>query len=162
MRARARVRGAVRHGVSWSFVATFASITQQHVLRAITEHDERGADDFLAAHGFTPSTDATIRHDGRNYDARAILGVAHRHATGRLATPEEFRSSLEQALTVLRRRGFEVSGPSPRASTSTSRRGAAGSKRPAARRAATPEPAPVVCPTCSMTLPATGVCDDCA
>lgn len=154
-------------GVSWNLVATFASITQQHVLRAIAEHDERGSDDFLAAHGFTPSADATIRHEGRRYDARAILGVAHRHATGRLATPEEFTSSLGQALTVLRRRGFDVSGP-----TTASRRTGGGQVRrtssgagtgdtPARRRTAAPERVAVVCPTCSMTLPATGICDDC-
>lgn len=141
-------------------MATFSSVTSQHVLDAIAEHDERGAEAFLATHGFPPSSDAVIVHEGSRYDARAILGVAHRFATGRLATPEEFRSSLDQALAVLRSRGFEVTGP-----TATRRAKAPRSTRtpaPAApRKAALVERPDVVCPTCAMALPATGICDDC-
>ena len=145
-------------------MATFSSVTSQHLLRAIAEHDAVGPDDFLAAHGFTASGDVVLVHEGRRYDARAVMAVAHRHATGRLATPEEFRSSLDQAMTILRRRGFEVVGP-PTASraaparTSTSR--APRAPRTPTRRTTSAEVPPAICPTCSMTLPATGICDDC-
>ncbi len=142
-------------------MATFSSPTEQHLLDTLAEHDELGAEEFLAAHGFTPSPDAQITHEGRRYDARAILAVAHRHATGRLATPEEFRSSLDQALAILRRRGFDVTGPT----TATRRAPAARATRtpsaPAARKPAVEERPAAVCPTCFMVLPATGVCDDC-
>lgn len=140
-------------------MATFSSVTSQHVLAAIAEHDERGAEEFLAAHGYTASPDAQILHFGRRYDARAIMAVAHRHATGRLATPEEFRSSLDQALTVLRRRGFQVTGAAA-VGTSSARRSRT-SAEPARRRPPKVERPTAVCPTCSTALPATGMCDWC-
>ena len=144
-------------------MATFSSITSQHLLAALAEHDEHGEELFLATHGYTASPDAQILHFGRRYDARAVMAVAHRHATGRLATPEEFRSSLDQAITVLRRRGFEVTGRAAVVTSSSKRssaRASAGTGAP--RRKATPPERPTaVCPTCSMALPATGVCDEC-
>ncbi|NLF05231.1 MAG: hypothetical protein GX593_09575 [Actinomycetales bacterium] len=148
-------------------MATFSSVTSQHLLAAIAEHDERGAEAFLASYGFEPSTDAQILHFGRRYDARAILAVAHLRATGRIATPDEFRSSLEQALTIARRRGFEVSGPTTVTRRAPSARGTRASGTAAPRKPATPrkpaetEKPPAICPTCSMALPATGVCDWC-
>lgn len=143
-------------------MATFSSVTSQHLLRAIAEHDALGAADFLAAHGFTASDDVVLVHEGRRYDARVVMAVAHRHATGRLATPEEFRSSLGQVVTILERRGFQVLGRSAASRATTSRTTASRASRPArtpARRAA--EKPPAICPTCSMTLPATGICDYC-
>ncbi|KGM13323.1 hypothetical protein [Cellulomonas bogoriensis] len=146
-------------------MATFSSVTRQHLLRALDEHDTRGGDDFLAVYGFTASPDHTVVHDGRRYDARAVMAVAHRHATGRLATPEEFDSSLDAAVMILRRRGFEVTEPQARARVTapTARR----EPRRAPARATTPRRTPTreapqaVCPTCSMTLPATRRCDSC-
>ncbi|WP_188037743.1 hypothetical protein, partial [Actinotalea sp. JY-7885] len=94
-------------------MATFSSVTRQHVLQALAEHDSRGADEFLATYGFTPDPVHRLTHEGSTYDAPAVLGVAHRYATGRLATPDDFRSGMDTALAILRRRGFEVSGPAP-------------------------------------------------
>lgn len=149
-------------------MATFSSVTSRHVLEALAEHDARGADDFLAAHGYAASPDLVLVHEGRRYDARAVLAVAHRHATGRLATPDEFRSSTPQAVAVLRRRGFEVVGAQAtrsapaRTATARSSRTPRTQGTPARRSPArTEERVAAVCPTCSMTLPATGICDDC-
>jgi len=153
-------------------VATFSAVSRQHILQAIAEWDTRGGDDFLGVYGFGPSTVAPLLHEGRSYDSRAILGVAHRYATGRLATSDEFHGGAQGMADLLRRRGFDVAGvpagagaPAARAARATSARptNARGSvpRSPAARRAATVDvPAPV-CPTCYMTLPATGVCDTC-
>jgi hypothetical protein len=150
-------------------MATFSSVTRSHVLQAIGEYDERGADDFLAVHGFAPG-DHTVLHEGRRYDASALLGVAHRHATGRLATTQEFTTDLPTAVTVLRRRGFEVVEPTrpvparPPRSTSRSsspRTRVAGSGTRTTSSRTTTEAPPAICPTCSMTLPATRICDDC-
>lgn len=146
-------------------MATFSSVSAQHVLQAIAEHDDRGPEAFLAAHGYTPSPDAVILHEGRQYDARAVMAVAHRYATGLIVRPEEFRSSLDQALLVLRRRGFEVLGPGGRGTTTrasrSSRAGAASASPRGTSRRTAPEPAPKLCPTCQTALPATGVCDWC-
>lgn len=150
-------------------MATFSSVTKQHVLQAIAEYDSRGDDGFLETYGFEPTPGYRLSHDGRDYDAKAVLGVAHRFATGRLATPEDFHGGMGDAVAILRRRGFRVSEPAsarraapvrtaPSRAPRSSR--AAASTRPSTRRATDPPP-PVICPTCSMALPATGVCDYC-
>lgn len=143
-------------------MATFSSVLTSHVLQALAEHDSRGAEAFLALYGFEPSG-ATLTHEGRGYDARVILAVAHRYATGRLAQPEEFHG-VTQAVLLLRRRGFDVAEPpgARRApAASTTRTGTPRAAAPA-RRAPAREERIALCPTCSMTLPATGVCDYCS
>lgn len=149
-------------------MATFSSVARQHVLQAIEECDRRGGDDFLAVYGFVPSPGWTVRHEGRTYDLPAVVGVAHRYATGRLATSDDLSGSLPGAAAILRKRGFDVTEPGGASSAVPARapRAAAAPRvrrAPAAapRRVAEPErPAPV-CPTCSTTLPATGRCDYC-
>lgn len=158
------VRGAVRSYL----VATFSSVMRQHVLQALAEYDSRGGEEFLAVYGFTPSPEYTLSHEGHAYDATAVLGVAHRFATGRLATPDEFRSGMQGAVAILRKRGFEVSEPAsavraapvrtPRARTPRTPTARTTTTRSTAAR----EVAPAICPTCSMTLPATGICDNCS
>jgi len=146
-------------------VATFSSVTRQHVLQALAEYDARGGEEFLEVYGFGPSRGYTLIHEGRSYDSRAVLGVAHRFATGRLATSDEFNGGMHGAVAILRKRGFEVTEPAS-ASRATPVRTPRAPRTPRATRSpATRSPAretPVaICPTCSMALPATGVCDDC-
>jgi hypothetical protein len=145
-------------------MATFSSVTPQHVLAAIAEHDDRGAQAFLGVYGFAPTPGVTLTHDGRTYDATAILAVAHRYATGRAALPEEMNGGKVAVSTLLTKRGFEVSGG--RAASAPARRTTTrATKAPAAprvRKAAEPEAPPALCPTCYMALPATGICDTCS
>jgi len=146
-------------------VATFSSVTRQHVLQALAEYDARGGEEFLEVYGFGPSRGYTLIHEGRSYDSRAVLGVAHRFATGRLATSDEFNGGMQGAVAILRKRGFEVTEPAS-ASRATPVRTPRAPRTPRATRSpATRSPAretpPAICPTCSMALPATGVCDDC-
>ena len=154
-------------------MATFSSVTQQHILQALAEYDTRGGEEFLDVYGFAPSDDYPLVHEGRSYDSRAVLGVAHRFATGRIATPEEVESGFDGAVSILRRRGFTVSEPffaprgtapaarTPRAPRTTTPRASAASRTPRAVSSA-PERTPAICPTCSMALPGTGVCDNCS
>ena len=145
-------------------MATFSSVSTQHVLHALAEYDERGGDQFLDVYGFVPTPGYAIVHDGRSYDAKAVLGVAHRFATGRLATPDEFSDGMASAMALLRRRGFDVTEPAvaarpaPARATRTRTARTPATRSPAAR---TVEAPPAICPTCSMVLPATGICDDC-
>jgi len=146
-------------------VATFSSVTRQRVLQALAEYDARGGEEFLEVYGFGPSRGYTLIHEGRSYDSRAVLGVAHRFATGRLATSDEFNGGMHGAVAILRKRGFEVTEPAS-ASRATPVRTPRAPRTPRATRSpATRSPAretpPAICPTCSMALPATGVCDDC-
>ncbi|WP_298454930.1 hypothetical protein [uncultured Cellulomonas sp.] len=146
-------------------MATFSSVHRQHVLQAIAEHDARGAGEFLDVYGFTPSPEYALLHDDRSYDATAILGVAHRYATGRLATPDEFGAGPAATVALLRRRGFEVTEPAAarvaRPPAARTRTAAARTATPRRAAPATVERPVAICPTCSMTLPATGVCDTC-
>lgn len=156
-------------------MATLSSVTKGHVLQALAEHDTRGAEAFLEAYGFTPLAGYAIVNDGRRYDLPAVLGVAHRYATGRLATAEEISNDLGAAIAILRRRGIEVSEPVAAMAPAAVRTPAARAPRaaktaaPRAPRATTSRrPTPVadrpaaVCPTCSMALPGTGICDNCS
>lgn len=150
-------------------VATFSSVARQHVLQAIEEYDRRGGDDFLAVYGFVPSPGWTLEHEGRAYDLPAVVGVAHRYATGRLATSDDLDGSLPSAAAILRKRGFDVTQPggAPAPAPVRAVRAPAAPRvrrAPAAtpRRASEPERVAPVCPTCSMTLPGTGICDYCA
>lgn len=152
-------------------MATFSGVTRQHVLQAIAEYDSRGRDGFLGVYGYAPTPGYAIVHEGASYDLAAVLGVAHRFATGRLAPSDEVVGSIASAATILRKRGFEVTeqgGSSAARSSRTTTRAprtttprSTSSRATTSRRSAAPEPVVAICPTCSTTLPATGVCDFC-
>jgi len=152
-------------------VATFSGVTRQHILQAIAEYDTRGRDDFLGVYGYSATPGYALVHEGSSYDLPAVLGVAHRFATGRVAPSDEVTGSIAAATTILRKRGFEVTEPASTARTtstlsssgarSTARTPRTTAARTPARRSA-PEPTPALCPTCSTTLPATGICDFCS
>src|SRR5690242_11347969 len=46
------------------------------VLRAMAEHDELGRDAFLSRYGYGPSRSYFVEHNGKQYDSKAIAGVA--------------------------------------------------------------------------------------
>lgn len=145
-------------------MATFSSVTRHNVLQAIAEYDERGGEEFLDLYGFAPVPGYALVHEGRSYDSRAVLGVAHRFATGRLATSDEFHGGMQDAVAILRKRGFEVTLPAsaPRPVPVKATRTRTPAVRSTTSRSTAPREAPAaICPTCLMTLPATGICDDC-
>jgi hypothetical protein len=147
-------------------VATFSAVSRQHILQAIAEHDARGADDFLGVYGYG-HTAGSFEHEGRSYPAVAVLGVAHRFATGRQAMEDEFHGGADAALDLLARRGFDVPRPvvaAPAAAPKRTRSAAPARPRsaaPATPRVVKREEVVTLCPTCSMALPATGRCDYC-
>ncbi|WP_129337942.1 hypothetical protein [Cellulomonas endophytica] len=157
-------------------MATFSAVTRQHILQAIAEHDARGPEDFLGVHGFARVPGDTFEHEGRVYEATAVVGVAHRYATGRVATAEEFHGGPEATAALLRRRGFEVPEPEPvrpwgavagrapaaRSTAPRAPRAPRAAADPARRRVPVREEVVRTCPTCFMALPATGICDNCA
>jgi Swt1-like HEPN len=106
IRARAPVPPARKPppgtGASWT------RVTRADVIRAITEYDRLGQDQFLAEHGFGRATAYLLIHDGRSYDSKAIAGVAYKLATGVPLGAHEFSGGIYGAARVLRRLGFEV------------------------------------------------------
>lgn len=132
----------------------------------MAEHDTRGAEDFLGVYGYTETSGSTFEHEGRRYPSLAVVGVAHRFATGRLPSADEFHGGDQAVEALLRRRGFELPEPAGAARAAAPAR--ARSAAPRARTATSVKPRVVpreevitLCPTCSMALPATGRCDYC-
>jgi hypothetical protein len=86
----------------WSVVA------RAHVLSAMREYDELGSREFLRRYGFGRSTAYTLWHQGKEYDSKAVLGVAYYHATGTVPRPDECSGGKDGAAKVLTDLGFDV------------------------------------------------------
>ncbi|MCH0562951.1 HNH endonuclease [Streptomyces sp. MUM 2J] len=84
------------------------AITRDAVLKAVTEYDEMGRLEFLARYHFGEARSYLLLHEGREYDSKAIAGVAHKWDHGRALLPEEFSGGKDQAAAWLQRAGFEV------------------------------------------------------
>jgi 5-methylcytosine-specific restriction protein A len=83
-------------------------ITRDAVLKAIAEYDELGRSAFLAEYRFSKARFYLLLHEGREYDSKAIAGVAHKWDHGRALLPEEFSGGKDHAAAWLKRAGFEV------------------------------------------------------
>ncbi|MFF0432392.1 HNH endonuclease [Streptomyces sp. NPDC004327] len=84
------------------------AITQGSVLKAIAEYDELGQAAFLAKYGFGEARSYVVLHDGREYDSKAVAGVAHQWDQGRALRADEFSGGKEHAAAWLKRAGFQV------------------------------------------------------
>ena len=87
-----------------------ASIDRDAVLAAIAKCDELGRQKFLSEHGYTRARTYVLMHEGKSYDAKAILGVAYG-----IAHPEQghlggkdFHSGTATVQRPLERLGFQV------------------------------------------------------
>jgi hypothetical protein len=92
-------------------VGTFDAVTREHVLLALNEYDETGAEEFLRRYGFKRSRGYVLVHRGRDYDSKAVLGAACRFATGAAAHWSDFSGGKDGAAKVLLSLGFEVTSP---------------------------------------------------
>ena len=92
---------------------TTRDVTQSGVLRAISEFDRLGRDAFLDRYGFGPATDYLLVHDGRDYDSKAIVGVAHGFDLPDKGTlsAADFSGGDATVARLLRGLGFEVRSP---------------------------------------------------
>jgi hypothetical protein len=90
-------------------------LTRQHVLKSLEDLDAGIEHPFGVASGYQ------LRHDGRTYAPKAVIGVAFRYFTGSMLKPEEFSGGEQtgQANHVLRQLGFVIE----RKSEPNSRRG---------------------------------------
>lgn len=84
-------------------------ITREAVLSAIAEHDQLGQDAFLDRYGFRPARSYFLIHNGRTYDSKAIVGVAHRYVGDRQPLkPDQFSGGEATVGRLLRRLGFNL------------------------------------------------------
>ncbi len=107
-----------------------------------------------------------LMHQGREYDAAAIVGIAHGLATGRTLAPVDIPGGAAGASKALTRLGFEILDNSPAAPARTRTPRATGERAtratPTRSRVAASDKPFTLCPNCFLALPATGVCDNCA
>jgi Swt1-like HEPN len=86
----------------------WSRVAHADVVRAIEEYDRLGQEQFLAKYGFGRATAYLLIYRGRNYDSKAILGVAYKFATGVRIGAQDFSGGVYGAAGVLRKLGFEV------------------------------------------------------
>jgi len=84
------------------------------VLAAIKEFDRLGREQFLESYGFAPATEYLLLFEGREYDSKAIAGVAHKYEfpeQGALL-PDSFSGGVSSSAAAkkLGSLGFEIVG----------------------------------------------------
>ncbi|HYG85643.1 MAG TPA: DUF3883 domain-containing protein [Azospirillum sp.] len=88
--------------------------SRRAVLSTIAECDRLGRDAFLTKYGYAPAKEYVLRHGGREYDSKAIVGVAYGHQHGcPPLKPSDFSGGRGFAAGHLVKLGFEVDGVSP-------------------------------------------------
>jgi 5-methylcytosine-specific restriction enzyme A len=87
---------------------TFADVNRQAVLAAVAAFDRLGRDKFLEEHGFGPAKAYFLDYNGRLYDSKAIVGVAHGISGDRPWRAEDFTGGDKTVAERLRALGFTV------------------------------------------------------
>jgi hypothetical protein len=84
-------------------------ITRDAVLAAIAEYDRLGQEAFLHRYGFDQARQYVLVHNGKRYDSKAIVGVAHGFLPGKAAlAADEFSGGRATVGQLLARLGFYV------------------------------------------------------
>ena len=108
-------------------------ITREAVLAAIDEYDRLGQEAFLHNYGFQHARMYVLVHNGKRYDSKAIVGVAHRFLPGQEALgASEFSGGKASVGQLLGRLGFHVEGDAEQPVDMLAQRD--GSSRPQASR----------------------------
>jgi hypothetical protein len=88
---------------------SLADISAHDVIGAVREFDELGRDAFLDRYRFGPARRYFLEIDGRLYDAKAVVGVAHQYARPDLGPlPADSFHGGRPSQRVLERNGFAV------------------------------------------------------
>lgn len=84
--------------------------SREAVVAAIQDFDRLGRDRFLDHHGYGKALRYYLRFDGRDYDSKAIAGVAFgiQHPAEGALRPSEFSGGEATVQRTLERLGFEV------------------------------------------------------
>jgi 5-methylcytosine-specific restriction protein A len=84
-------------------------ITRAAVLAAIAEYDRLGQGEFLGKYGFDRARSYLLIHDGKAYDSKAAVGVAHGFLPGeRALSARDFSGGEATVGRLLRGLGFTV------------------------------------------------------
>ncbi|WP_412076735.1 HNH endonuclease [Streptomyces xanthophaeus] len=83
-------------------------ISRDDILKTLAEYDALGRDTFLGRYGYREASTYLLVHEGKEYDSKAVAGVAHKHQHGEPLTPKQFNGGLSQAVDWLKREGFKL------------------------------------------------------
>src|SRR4051812_13359759 len=84
------------------------AISRDDILKTLEEYDDLGRDAFLDLYGYGKANTYLLVHDGREYDSKAIAGVAHKHQHGAPLTWKQLSGGLGHAVDWLKREGFTI------------------------------------------------------
>jgi 5-methylcytosine-specific restriction enzyme A len=84
------------------------AITRDDILKTLEEYDHLGRDVFLGTYRYGEASTSLIVHDGKEYDSKAVAGVAHKHQHGRPLTRQELSGGLGHSVAWLKREGFTI------------------------------------------------------
>jgi 5-methylcytosine-specific restriction protein A len=88
---------------------SLGDITREAVLAALARYDELGQDEFFNRYGFDRARSYLLVHNGKEYDSKAIVGVAHGFLPGeRALLAGDFSGGEATVGRLLRRLGFTV------------------------------------------------------
>jgi len=85
-----------------------ADVTREAVLSAIGEFDRCGVGPTLAWHGFGRASAYVLRHDGRAYPSKAVVGLAAGYLRGEPLGPGDFSGGAEHSARRLVHLDFAV------------------------------------------------------
>jgi len=79
------------------------------IIRAIKECDQLGREKFREKYGYGKAVSYFLRHEGKTYDSKAIVGVAYGYQYGvKPLRSDEFSGGIARVVPVLTRLGFAV------------------------------------------------------
>lgn len=94
---------------SYCCSVALTDLTVDAVNSAMDEFDQLGRDLFLVTYGYRRAKQYSVVRDGRQYDSKSIVGVAHGYLPGRQALKaSEFSGGEQTVVKALEGLGFEV------------------------------------------------------
>ena len=81
---------------------------REAIKKAVAEFDELGRDAFLSKYGFGRGRAYFLKFNGKTYDSKAIVGVAHKYQFGKALTSGDFSGGERTVVDLLRGLKFEV------------------------------------------------------
>jgi Predicted restriction endonuclease len=87
---------------------SLADVTAEAVLAAVAEFGNLGREAFLEKYGFGPAKAYFLDINGKLYDSKAIVGVAHGISGDRTWRPDDFSGGDRTVAARLRELGFTV------------------------------------------------------
>lgn len=86
------------------------AISRDDILKTLAEYDDLGQEAFLDQYKYGKASTYLLLHNGKEYDSKAVAGVAHKHQHGRPLAHGELIGGVGRGHAVewLKRQGFTI------------------------------------------------------